>query len=211
MITYSKVIELPDSEPVTLEEAKTHLEVQLTSKDDYITVLIETARKACENYAGLSFITQKRRVVLDRFPGCYNWSASAKEIILPYGPVQSIDSFTYVASDKTEQTLTETTDYFLDDHSGLARLFPMSDGELGAWPSTAIRPNAVVIDYICGYDSVSGDTDFPTQARQAILLQVATMFENRQDELVGTTVTELNMNSMALLDSIKVYWNANQY
>jgi len=211
MITYSKVIELPDSEPVTLEEAKTHLEVQGTSKDDYITALITTARKACETYAGLSFITQKRRVVLDRFPGCGYFSQSAKEIILPYGPVQSIESFTYTTSDKTEQELADGTDYFLDDHSGLARVLPMSDGEIGSWPSTAVKPNAVVIDYICGFDSVSGDDDFPTQARQAILLQVGSMFENRQDEVIGTTVTQLNLNSMALLDSIKVYWNANQY
>jgi|SRR6478609_1827951 len=212
MITYSKVIELSDSEPVTLEEAKSHLEVQGTSKDDYITVLIKVARKACENYAGLSFITQTRRVTLDHFPGCGHWQTSAKEIILPYGPVQSIESFTYAASDKTEQTINEGDDgYLLDDHSGLARVVPMSGGEIGSWPSTAVRPNAVVIDYVCGYDSVSGDTDFPTEAIQAILLQVGTMFENRQDEVIGTTVTELNTNSRALLDNIKVYWNANQY
>jgi len=209
MITYSKVIELPDSEPISLDEAKTHLEVQGTSKDAFITSLIKVARKKCESYAGLSLITQKRRVVLDYFPSD-NMCRTIVPIILPYGPVQSIESFTYVDSNGSEQTINEGADgYSLDIHSDVARVFKLSDGSITEWPSTMTKPNVVTIEYIAGYDSVSGDTDFPDQALQAILLEVGSMFENRQNEIVGGNISELNANSMALLDDIKVYWNAN--
>jgi uncharacterized phiE125 gp8 family phage protein len=201
MILYSKVIEVPDSEPVTLSEAKTHLEVTGDSKNTYITSLIKTARRMCEAYSGLSFVTQERKIILDKFP--------CGEILVPYGPVQSIDSFTYVKPDLTTGTLVEGTDFFFDDHSEVARLFPLEDGELDVWPDTAYRPNCVIIEYTAGYDDVSG-IPLPEQIKEAVLLQVAAMFENRQDELVGVaSISRLDMDSKAILDSVKVYWNAN--
>jgi len=68
MIQYSIVTEQPDSEPVSLAEAKTHLEYAGTAKDNYITGLIKTARQLCESYTGLSFVTKERETKLDRFP-----------------------------------------------------------------------------------------------------------------------------------------------
>jgi hypothetical protein len=38
------------------------------------------------------------------------------------------------------------------------------------------------------------------------------MFENRQDEIVGSTgtaISKLDQDSRAILDTVKVYWNAN--
>jgi len=201
MILYSRVIDIPDSEPITLDEAKTHLEVTGTSKDNYITSLITTARRLCEAYCGLSFVSQERRIMLDRFP--------CGEIIVPYGPVQSIDSFTYLKTDLTTGTLVLNTDFMLDNHSELARLFPLEDSELGDWPDTALRPNAVTIEYTAGYDDISYNP-LPEQVKQAMLLQIGAMFENRQDEVVGvSSVARLSMDSKMMLDTIKVDWNAN--
>ena len=201
MIYYSRVIDLPDSEPITRSEAKTHLEVTGTSKDSYIDSLITTVRRMCEAYAGLSFVTQKRRVIMDKFPYA--------EIILPYGPVQSIDLFEYVKTDLTTGTLVEDTDFLFDNHSELARLFPIEDGELDTWPDTAVRPNAITIEYTAGYDDVSYNP-LPEQVKQAMYLTLGALFENRQDEVVGVgSNVRLTMDSKAILDTIKVDWNAN--
>lgn len=200
MIYYSKVVGV-SADPVSLEEAKTHLEVIGTSKDAFITALISSATKICEAYAGLSFATQERKMVMDRFPcGC---------ITIPYGPVQSIDLFTYVATDGSTITLTDEVTYFFDGNSEIARLFPLENGELGQWPSVLNRPGAITIEYTAGYDDISSDWPLPPQVKQAILQQVGSMMENRQDEVVGAIISKLDQDSRAILDTIKVYWNAS--
>lgn len=197
MVVYSKVTEKPLSEPVTLDEAKTHLRVTDSNDDDYITSLISVARQSCETYTGLSFIEQTRAAKLDKFPMC-------KAITLPYGPVISVDEFTYKNSDNVDVELVSGTDYFLDSHSDVVRLCPPSNG----WPTAlATIPNAVSITYTAGY----GDAvDVPYVIKQSILLQVATLYEVRQDEIPGLSASPLNFGSQYLLDTVKVYYNARQ-
>lgn len=205
MIQYSVVTEQPDSEPVTLTEAKTHLEYTGTAKDSYINSLIKSARRICEAYSGLSFVTQEREIKLDRFP------CNSIYIVIPYGPVQAILSFTYLKDDGTEVTLVEGTDFDVSTvrRDRLTRVFAIDDNdELTTWPTDVrLRPEAITITYQTGYDNVSGEV-MPEQIKEAILLQVASMFENRQDEQAGAS-SMINWNSMTILDTIKVTWNAH--
>lgn len=204
MIVYSRVTEHPDSEPLDLEDVKVHLEASGTSKDAMITSLIKVARRICEAYSGLSFVTQERVVRLDYFPTC-----GKVYIELPYGPVQSVTSFTYTNDDGDIVTLVEGTDFIADYHSSPARVYPLYDGEIDEWPTDLKRiPHCVNISYLAGYDDVSGEP-LPEEAKQAMLLQIAAMFENRQDEQTGFISHKINMNSEHILDTIKVYWNAN--
>lgn len=204
MIQYSLVTEQPNYlDVVSLDEAKEQLEYTGTAKNSYITALINASGKMCEAYAGLSLITQTRRVKLDGFP------LRRLFIELPYGPVQSVELFTYENDDGTTTTLTEGTDFILDKHSRVARVYPIgTDGEIDVWPDDVKDiPHSVTIEYNAGYDDVSGEP-LPQQIRQAILMQVASMFETRQDEQNGST-SMVNWNSMAMLDTVKVTWNAN--
>lgn len=208
MIIYSRVIDQPASEPVTLSEAKTHLEYQGSAKDSYIESIIKTARQMCEAYAGLSFVTQQRLVKLDLFP------IGISPINIPYGPVQTIDSIEYLNDQGGTTTLSYGVDYSFDSHSGLCRIFALnSDGEIDCWPTDIRRyPQAISVTYTAGYDVLVNEP-LPEIAKQAILLQVASMFENRQDEVAGSinmmNWNTINWNSKALLDFIKVHWNAN--
>lgn len=209
MIQYSIVTEQPETEPVTLEEAKNHLEYTGTAKDLYITSLIKTARQLSEVYAGLSFVTQTRRVKLDYFP-CYGLYPTSKIFIeLPYGPVQSVESFTYSNDAGGTTTLVEDTDFKLDKHSRVARLFPIEDGEIDLWPTDLKNiPHAITIDYNAGYDDVSGEQT-PEQVKQAILMYATKYFENRGDQQGKSFADVLPWECMHILDSIKVTWNAN--
>lgn len=203
MITYSRVTEQPANEPVSLSDAKVHLEYTGTAKNAFITSLIKSARRMCEAYTGLSFVTQTRQIKMDIFP------TNGGFILVPYGPVQSIESFTYLNDNGGTTTMTENTDYVADYDSGICRLFAIdSDGEIDSWPTDLReRPQAITISYIAGYDEAVNEP-LPEQIKQAILLQVATMFENRQDEVPGSS-NLINWNSMAILDTVKVSWNAN--
>jgi uncharacterized phiE125 gp8 family phage protein len=204
MIIYSRVTDQPAVEPVTLAEAKVHLEYQGTAKDSYITGLIKTARRICEAYAGLSFVTQERSVKLDHFPFTHSY------IDVPYGPVQTIDSFTYLNEDGTTTTMVENTDFVVDTHSGICRLYAIdASGEIDLWPTDIkSRPNAITINYTAGYDEAINEP-LPEIAKQAMMMQIGSLFEQREDARQGE-VTPIFWNSMTLLDMIKVTWNANQ-
>jgi uncharacterized phiE125 gp8 family phage protein len=202
MIQYSIVTTQPDSDPVTLADAKTHLEYTGNAKNSYITALISSATKLCEAYTGLSFVTQTRRVKLDYFPLVY--------IKLPYGPVQSVESFTYTKDDDTTVTLVEGTDFILDKHSRIARLYAIdSDGEIDSWPDDFKEiPHPINIEYNAGYDDVSGEQT-PPQVKTAIMMYVTKFFENRGDDQGKGFHDALPWECMHILDSIKVTWNAN--
>jgi uncharacterized phiE125 gp8 family phage protein len=202
MIQYSIVTTQPDSDPVTLTEAKTHLEYTGTAKNSYITGLITTATKLCEAYSGLSFVTQTRRVKLDYFPCSY--------IELPYGPVQTIESFTYTKDDGSTVTLVEGTDFILDKHSRIARLYSIgSDGTIDTWPTDFKSiPHPIIIDYNAGYDDVSGEQT-PAQVKTAVLMYLTKYFANRGDEKEKGINEALPWECMHILDTIKVEWNAN--
>jgi uncharacterized phiE125 gp8 family phage protein len=190
MILYSRVSVAPASEPITLEEAKAFLRVDGTDEDALITSLISVARSVCETYAGLSFAAQTRVVKLDRFP------CSDKDIILPYGPVTAVTSVAYSDEDGNPQTVA-SGGYTVDMQSGLSKIRITE-----SWPSTDRIMNNVVVTYTAGYATV------PEVAKHAIKMTLASLYENRQDEVVGTVTTLLNWNSQALLDTIKVYWDA---
>lgn len=187
MIVYSRVSVQPASEPVTLEDMKAFLKVDGSDDDALITSLISVARISCEIYAGLSFITQTRVVKMDSF--------NCKDVILPYGPVQSVTSIAYVDENDAPQTI--NTGYTLDTQSGLCKLRVTED-----WPITNRVLNNVVITYVAGEASAN------ELVKHAIKMQAASLYENRQDEIIGNTANILNWNSASILDTIKVYWNA---
>jgi len=194
MIVYSKVIVQPEAEPVTVAEAKQHLRVDGSDEDTYIEMLIKVARQMCEVYSGLSFLTQQREIKLDSFP-CGN-------ISLPYGPVQSIDDFVYFDGDDSSQTMTDGTDYTKDFNYQPARI-----QRINSWPTVYNKMSSVVISYTAGYANDDHDP-LPDVIKSAILLQVGTLYENRQNDIVGATVNAVNSNSEFLLDTIKVYYSA---
>lgn len=186
MIHYSKVITPASVDPVWLSEAKAHLKIDGTDEDDLIAKKIMAATAMCEKYAGLSFVTQTRRVTLDKF--------CSDDVILPYGPVQSITSFVYVDTDDVSQTV-NSADYTLDLQSALSKV-----RVLETWPYTNETLNNVVITYVAG----TATQDVPYEAKEAVLRLTARLYEKRGDTNEGLMTEDIT----DLLDLIKVYWYA---
>jgi uncharacterized phiE125 gp8 family phage protein len=194
-----------DSEPVSLAEAKRHLQFDpdtAHADDSLIEALIMTARLECEAYQGRSYLTQTRTMILDKFP-------KAREIEIPYPPLQSITSLVYKDSSRVTQTVSYADDespstpifeddtYLIDIDSQPGRLILKTDQ---SWPSTANEAAAIKITYVAGY----GDTiaDVPRNIRQAILMRVADLYENRGET---DDNPQLSKAFEALLWAQKVY------
>lgn len=213
MILYSRVTEVPDSEPVSISLAKTFCSVVGDSENELIATLITSARRMAESYTGLSIVTQERTIKLDSFPDVSSYY-SRSYIPVPYGPVQSITSVTYTDSDGDAVVMVSGTDYLFDTSGEPSRLYAINtSGDVTSWPSTKNIPGAVTIVYQAGFDDVSGEVT-PAEVKTAILRQVKEMYDQREDDKKGVigfegSYADLCLSSKMMLDSFKVYWNAN--
>jgi hypothetical protein len=68
------------TEPVTLQEVKDWLKIDVTDEDILLEELITSGRQLCESYTGLGFITRDIVAVLNN---------SCGNIYLPYSPITS--------------------------------------------------------------------------------------------------------------------------
>lgn len=203
-IGYTKVLYAPQSEPVTLDEAKIHLRVDHGDEDELISILVQAATEMGEQFTGRSFITQTRQMKLDNFPGYYGRQAQYNPCIgtitLQYGSLISISGndtaspanalgITYYDEDEVVQTLS-TSDYWVDSSSGIPRLVVKN-----SWPGTFTMPNAVTITYTAGYGAA---VNVPAQIKQAILLIIGHLYENRESVSVQQ-MYEMPMGAKMLL------------
>ncbi len=182
----------PAAEPITTAQAKAHLRVDITDDDTYIDTLVAAARAHVENWIGKRLVTQTWDMTRDDFP------VGSREIMLPYGPVQSIASITYINTGG-QSTVLSPSIYVLDVASFMARVYP--DYTL-IWPVTRYQRNAVVIRYVTGYGAY---TAVPANIIHAMLLLVGHWYENRE-LVVDSRVNVIPQTVDALLSSERASW-----
>jgi len=211
-----KVIVAPTEEPITVEEARAHLEAPAYEDSDVDPIddtMIEgwlgAAREMCEQFLGLSLAPQTLEIALDSFPTMtadgFTW------IELPMGPVQEIVEIMTPAADGFD---TDDVDsdagagepiyadgqvnpdvYALDNYIAPARVVPVPS--TSAWPVITASTNAVKVRYVAGYGD--GGLPLPRSVRAAILVVLAHLYANRGDEAV-----DLPPTAEALLRPLRV-------
>lgn len=190
------VITEPDAEPLTLEEAKTHLRFSSDHESDLIRSLIVAARKHAETYTGKSFITQELRLTRDSFP------CDGDCIRLPRPPLASVTADAdwpdlgvfYTDTNGDEQEM-DSSLYVVDTTSGIGRI-GLAYGE--TWPTDAIKQiSAVRVQYLAGYGNLPSDV--PDTIKSAMKLLIGHWFVNR--EAVGNVGGPVAMAVQALLGS----------
>lgn len=145
----------PQSEPLTLAEAKLFLRIDNSEEDELVSDLIRVARHAAEHFLQRSLITQSWMLSFDDY-------APAK-VLLPRGPVQSVTSVTLVARDGGETVVSDTT-YYLN-----------AGKEALVFDVTPIS-HMVEIDYVTGYGEAA---DVPEDIKQGMLGHIADLYDNR--------------------------------
>lgn len=155
-------------EPLTLAEAKKHLELgdDDTAHDQHVLRLITAARELVEHDCGIVLATGAHTLTLDDFPG-------ELEVYLPVRPVTSITSITYIGTDGVTYTMS-AADYQLDNNE------PQPEvrlSYLAEWPTSRGEPNAVTITFVAGYASQAA---VPQSFKQMMLLEIARRFQDRE-------------------------------
>lgn len=181
----------PTSEPITLDEAKAHLNVTGSSKDAYINTLIIVARKSVERYLQRALITQTWDLYMQCWHSC---------IEIPYAPLVSISAVTYKDTNGDEQTLTISDFAHVVTSDTPGRLVQKYDV---VYPEVELgNPEAIKIRYVAGYGAASA---VPEEIRHAIKLILTDLYEHRGTKVVGTIVQEIKGHITDLIHSYKVY------
>ena len=184
-----KVVTPATENPITLTEAKTHLKVDTTADDTFITNLIKSATSSAQEYTNRFFIQTTIQQVGDKWEDISNLFKS---------PVASVTNIKYVNPSGSLQTLS-TDVYFVDDVNKPARIGLKPNQ---SFPEIIDRLNAVQVNYVSGLAAGADEVD--EGIRQALLLTIGNWYQNRQAVVTGTIATELPMNAKFLLDQYKI-------
>jgi uncharacterized phiE125 gp8 family phage protein len=183
----------PPVEPVSVATARQVLKIDTTVDDPLIDKWIGAARDFAEALTGRRLITQTWDLKLDAFP-CED------VIILPYPPVTSITSITYVDTAGATQTW-DAANYLTDlpagDHAPRARITPAYGL---SWPSTRDVINAVAVRFVCGYASPAA---VPEGIQSALLAIVAHKYYHREGVIVGTSAQEM---PFGIVSDLMPFW-----
>ena len=181
----------PVNEPVSLVEAKAYLRVDNTDEDTLIGTLITAARQWVESYLDRALILRQLVLRLDTFP---------VEIELPQPPLSSTGTTTAISLTYTLETGTTATlsssEYRIDRTStpGVLR-----QNYSGSWPGHLNDYNSIAVTYWAGYGSDEGD--IPPAIKNAILLMVGHLFENRTAVVTNTNTKPIEFALESLLKS----------
>ncbi|KKL11228.1 hypothetical protein LCGC14_2547900, partial [marine sediment metagenome] len=181
-----QVATVPATEPVTLDEVKRRLRIEITNSDDddLLNDLTQAARARAEAFLNRRLVTQTLDFFVDAFP-------ATDFIELPGGRLASITSLKYTDSDNLETTWT-ATNYFASITAEPGRLhlaFNIS------WPTATLKPrDAVVVRYVVGYGAAAA---VPFGIRAGMMLAIGHLFHNRSDVVIQQGVTAIEIPQAA--------------
>lgn len=190
----------PDTEPLSLTEVKLHLRLATTAagaaaytaEDDWLNRNIKSARLQAEHRTGRALITQTRTYYLDRWP-------DKKFIELPYPTLQSAAITYRLEGDTGYDNTLSIVDTDIVSEPGRVILQPNE-----TWPTEALytdKPIKIVM--VCGYGDDA--TDVPEDIRNAMLLMIEDVYNNRGEIVLGVSVGRIEGAVDSLLDSYKIH------
>lgn len=177
-----KVITPPAQLAVSLDSAITAARANGAGLDAEVEQAVKTATAEAESETHRAFIEQTLRLTLDRFDG---------PIKLPRPRLISVVHVKFIDQAGQQQTL-DPQDYQVDAESEPGYIVP-APGK--AWPATALRINAVEVQYVAGYGP--DHTSVPDSVKGFILRRVAEQF--------GQLSASMAASAVGLLDGEVVY------
>lgn len=188
--------------PVTLDEAKAHLRVDISDDDALIVSLIGAATLEAEHLMQRAVMPQVWTLTLDSFrpQAARYWLANRppQAVELNRPPISAIVSVQYIDSKGVAQTLDPSTYQLIKGEYG-GVIVPAFGQQ---WPDTRRQPAAVQITFNCGYADAAS---VPELIKAWIKLRIGTLYENREMFAVDTRLTFVDLPFDGLLDRYRVW------
>lgn len=188
---------------ISSREVATHLRLISANEDisvipiaelSYVMGILAAAFDTASNYLGYSIKKANARYTFKSL-------LSGNKVFIP-ARVLSVTSVKYYDADNVLQDC----DY---DTNGLQH------GEFGLYINFNTVPAVldIVVEVVEGFETETAQIDgedvdkwtvFPSAVKSAIFMICANLYDNRQDDVIGTTTAALPMNSTYLLNPYKV-------
>ena len=174
----------PLVEPITVEDARLHLDLDDNYYDSQLSQLITVARKRVEQDSRRSLVSQTHVLSMDTFP-------TSGVIEIPTAPVISVTSVTYVDTNDAVQTFSDTK-YSVDSNNTPSRIV-INDGE--DFPTVRGHYDDIKVTYVAGYGTSRNDVD--EVAKFAIKMMISHLFNSPSITAHGTVnVVPLGYDSL---------------
>lgn len=158
------VVTLPSAEPISLEDAKTHLRADDTDDEDtLISAFIQAAREHVERVCERALMPQVWQESRDSF---------SPMIELRGGVITEVQAVTYLDQDGVSETL-DAGAYQVDLAGRPPAIYPAFATQ---WPQARRQPGAVVVRYSLGYTDAAS---VPAPLLAAMLLIIGDLYSNR--------------------------------
>lgn len=177
-MTALTLVTASEDTPVTVDEVKSHLNIDHDDDDALLEIYLAAAVDDAERFLGRALIDQTWDYTLDEFPDA--------EIVLPKPPLIEVVGVFYKDADGDEQ---EFTNFETDLASGRVYL-PSS----GSWPTIGTALSSARVRFRAGYldSGVSpAVANVPAAIKQAILIGVGDFYQSREPVVIGQPVAHL--------------------
>lgn len=196
-----RLVAEPTTDPVTLEQAKQHLNVDFDDYDELIAGYIRAAQMAITYNTGHALCPSTWDLVYDGWP---TGNTPEGFIQLPIGPLISVDSVNFVDPTSEMETTLNATEYEIDTLGFHGGVTPVSSG----WPAVMSTLNAVRVRFTAGYEDTVGSpsvSTVPSSLKQAVLLMVRDMYDFR-GTINAAVLTKRPEALRYLTDPFQHYW-----
>jgi len=174
----------PANEPISLADAKTFMRMLGIDEDDtLIESMIAASREYAENYTNRQF----ESATFELYLSCFE-----QDLKLPKNPIKTISKIEYMDEDGNYQILADTN-YYLYGENDIFKVH-FEDTE-----SHKEHKNAIKITFASGYTTV------PTSIISWMKIKVSTLYEHREQFVVGVPINEFSDNLVnKMLDFYKI-------
>lgn len=182
----------PTLDVVELDTLKRQCRIELDQADEeeLLRAYLKAAQAWVEDYAGRALLTQTWQVSLPDFPDRL-WLPRA-------APLQSVTFVKYYDASNVLQTLSSSS-YVVPAFAEPACVVL---ADTYSWPDVYDRPDAVRVEYVCGWDDPA---DVPANLVQAVLLLVGHYYEHREHSITGVMQAPIAMAAEALCAPSRVF------
>tara|TARA_Y100000310_G_scaffold318172_1_gene371904 strand:- start:47 stop:640 length:594 start_codon:yes stop_codon:yes gene_type:complete len=187
----------PINPAVSVDDCKLDLRIEssFTLDDDLILSYINASSKLASEITGRKLISETIKYSIES-------AESNGGVTLPFNPVSSVTEIQYFDTDNVSQAL-DVNDFYLYNFDDKSVLCPK---EGIVWPTVNDRRDAINITFVAGYGLNS--SDIPVTITRAIRLLVTHYYENRNNSVLGMSVTEIPFSIETLLNTERVGWLA---
>lgn len=155
----------PVAEPLSLDEIKAHLRIDIDAEDGLLAGFLIAAREAVERYLRRALISQGWQLVLDCWP--------EGPVRFPRPPLIEVDAVRVFDAEGVASVVDPAL-YHLERRAEPGFLLPAQGERL---PRPERRHGGIEIDFTAGFGESWADV--PAPIRQALLMMIAELYERR--------------------------------